>query len=482
MSREKYNEKSKNEKLETKKIKAEKQEMEKLQDKYLDKVLEQIRCKKARPYIAKELESHLEDQITDNIKAGMSKEKAEQEAVRDMGDPVETGVELDRIHRPQIAWKLLILVGLLSVLGIIVHTVITKNSGVANLISSKRYIAHVAIGIAVMCGIYFLDYTWIARHAKKIGVVLMAACILASVFGINIVNGNIYWPLYISGHYIFMKAFILLYVPVYGGIIYHYHGSGYGGLVKSVLWLLLPVFIMLQAPAFMTASTLAICMLVMLTVAVLNDWFHVSKTKAIAGIWGASVIAPAVLLAVLYFGDYLSAYHKSRITAWNDSGNEMNYIANLMHNMLKQDQMIGANGVNISQKLPDYNADYLLTYLSATYGILAGICICAILAILILAVFRTAVKQKNQLGMVMECGCGMVLLTSFLLNVLINVGAFPTVTTFLPFLSAGGNYIVVCYAMLGIVLSVYKNRNIYPKHLYIGKQGNSRKILRNIMD
>ena len=31
---------------------------------------------------------------------------------------------------------------------------------------------------------------------------------------------NIYWPLYISGHYIFMKAFILLYVPVYGCLLY----------------------------------------------------------------------------------------------------------------------------------------------------------------------------------------------------------------------------------------------------------------------
>ena len=45
MRKEIYNEKSKNEKLEAEKIKAEKQEMEKLQDKYLDKVLEQIRCK-----------------------------------------------------------------------------------------------------------------------------------------------------------------------------------------------------------------------------------------------------------------------------------------------------------------------------------------------------------------------------------------------------------------------------------------------------
>lgn len=465
-----------------KKIYDKKIENEKLQDKYLEKVLEQIRCKKAKPYIAKELESHLEDQIADNIKSGMNKEQAEKEAVRDMGDPVETGVELDRIHKPQIAWKLLLLVGLLSIAGIIIHTIIAQNTGAANFISSRKYIVHVIIGNAVMCGIYFLDYTWIARHAKKIGVALMAACILASVFGINIVNGNIYWPLYISGHYIFMKAFILLYVPVYGGIIYHYHGSGYSGLVKSFLWLLLPVFIMLQAPAFMTASTLAICMLVMLTVAILNDWFHVSKIKAIAGIWGVSVIAPAVVFAVMYVGDYLSAYYKTRITAWIGSGNETNYIANLIHGMLKQDQMIGANGVNISQKLPDYNADYILTYLSATYGIIAGIAACAMLVVLILAVFRTAVKQKNQLGMVMGCGCGMILLTSFLLNVLINVGAFPTVMTFLPFLSAGGNYIVVCYAMLGIVLSVYKNKNIYPKHLYIGKQGNSRKILRNIMD
>lgn len=112
-----------------KKIYDKKIENKKLQDKYLEKVLEQIRCKKAKPYIAKELESHLEDQIADNIKSGMNKEQAEKEAVRDMGDPVETGVELDRIHKPQIAWKLLLLVGLLSIAGIIIHTIIAQNTG-----------------------------------------------------------------------------------------------------------------------------------------------------------------------------------------------------------------------------------------------------------------------------------------------------------------------------------------------------------------
>ena len=452
MSKETYNEKIK---------------VEKPQDKFLEKVLDQIRCKKARPHIAKELEAHLEDQIADNIKAGMSKEKAEQEAVRDMGDPVETGIALDHIHKPQIAWKLIILVGLISIAGIIVHTVIAKNSGVGVIRASKNYAIHIAIGIAVMCGIYFLDYTWIAKHAKKIGVVLLAMCALGSVFSIYSVNGNIYWPLFMNGQYILMKAFILLYVPVYGGIIYHYHGSGYAGVVKSFLWMLLPAAVMLYAPAFITAAVLLICMLVMLTLAILNDWFKVSKSKTIAGIWGISIIMPSVIFAVMYFGDYLSAYHKARITAWNDCENEMNYLSNLVQSMMKKDQMIGANGVNISQRLPDYNADYILTYLSATYGVIAGICACAVLAVLILAIFRTAVKQKNQLGMVMGCGCGMVLLTNFLLNILINTGRFPTVMTFLPFLSAGGNYIIVCYALLGIVLSVYKNKNIYPKHVCI---------------
>ena len=43
-------------------------------DEYLKILLEQIRCKKARPYIRQELQNHMEDQIEANIHAGMSYE------------------------------------------------------------------------------------------------------------------------------------------------------------------------------------------------------------------------------------------------------------------------------------------------------------------------------------------------------------------------------------------------------------------------
>ena len=46
-------------------------------DEYLKTLLEQIRCKKARPYIRQELQDHIEDQIEANIHAGMNYEDAE---------------------------------------------------------------------------------------------------------------------------------------------------------------------------------------------------------------------------------------------------------------------------------------------------------------------------------------------------------------------------------------------------------------------
>lgn len=46
-------------------------------EEYLEKLLAQIRCKKARPYIAEEIRGHIESQIEDNIVSGMTDQEAE---------------------------------------------------------------------------------------------------------------------------------------------------------------------------------------------------------------------------------------------------------------------------------------------------------------------------------------------------------------------------------------------------------------------
>ena len=133
-------------------------------DEYLKTLLEQIRCKKARPYIRQELQDHIEDQIEANIHAGMNYEDAEKEAVRDMGDPVETGISLDRIHKPQIAWKLLVMVILLSVAGILTHIMIARHINEGDASVSGRYVIHVMVGIVHEEAVILLVKTGIVFH------------------------------------------------------------------------------------------------------------------------------------------------------------------------------------------------------------------------------------------------------------------------------------------------------------------------------
>lgn len=271
-------------------------------DEYLKIVLEQIRCKKARPYIRQELQDHIEDQIEANISAGLNRSDAEKEAVKDMGDPVEAGLSLDRIHKPQIAWKLLLIISTISVIGILIHMAIDLYVTGDGTAMAPRYAFHVITGVVVMMILYFLDYTLLARFSKIIAAILIAMCFSTLLFG-NVINGMHYFISsgLFGGFRIPIQALMLLYIPIYGGILYKYRGTGYAGLVKSLLWMIIPAWLVLYLPSVMTAGLMLVSMLVMLTIAVRKSWFHVQKALSLCTIWSIFTIAPVVLILVLYW-------------------------------------------------------------------------------------------------------------------------------------------------------------------------------------
>ncbi len=90
-------------------------------EEYLEIVSGQIRSKRARIMAVKEIEDHIKDQAGAYEEEGMKQETAMEEAVRQMGDPVTTGVELDRIHRPKMDWKLFWWIVLFSALGLAIQ-------------------------------------------------------------------------------------------------------------------------------------------------------------------------------------------------------------------------------------------------------------------------------------------------------------------------------------------------------------------------
>lgn len=437
-------------------------------EKYLQAVLEQIRCKKVHPYIREELMGHMQDQMEDNRKSGMSEKEAEEAAVRDMGDPVEIGVEFDRIHRPQIAWKMLIVIGVISLLGILVHFFITRQIADGNLwdssvSGSSRYAFHVLIGLALMFVVYRIDYTYLAKYAKVIaaGILLFGLiCLYAGT-----VAGGVILGIHVGGSIVAVNTLLMLYVPIYAAVVYKYHGEGYAGIVKSIVWMLLPVYIAIRLPRMPLALMLFVSMLVVLMIGIWKGWFQVAKKRAFILMGLVAFGFPVGGLGALVLMRGSLGYYIERVQSFYMDSDGLAYYASMLDSVRDNAKWIGNSGMKFLGFVQDGNRDFILSYVTASYGLLAAIIVCCLLAVLVVFIFSASLHQKNQLGLAMGCGCGMIFLMNLAANILINMGIFPTAWTFLPFLSAGGNNIVLCYVLVGIVLSIYRYKNIYPMHV-----------------
>ena len=438
-------------------------------EEYLKVLMEQIRCKKAHPYIKQEILGHLEEQIEDNMSEGMSREEAEKAAVADMGSPVEAGIALDKVHRPKMNWGVVGLMAIISIAGIVLHEVMWREVGVLAQ-GSLEFVKYTLLGFSLMLVVYRLDYSVIARYAKVIAAGMLIACLAAKVQG-NYIGGTpwlqiIYWDIYLYFP-------MLLYVPIYGAVVYKYHGQGYMGLCKAILWMIIPVLLAWRLPMLMLSGTLLVSMMVVLTVVLAKGWFQVERKPVIAALWGCGVGIPLASLAIIVNSGIFNEYQIARIKGFFSytSNMDVHYITWRIREMLENCQVIGnGNGswMNVETLMgyiPECNTAYVFAYVLYNYGILAGILLGAVLVFLLFMIFRISFKQKNELAMVMGCGCGMAIGVNILINIAENLGLMPVTETFLPFFSKSGGGILVCYIMMGIILSIYRYKNIYPKHV-----------------
>ncbi len=154
-------------------------------EEYIKKLLEQVRFKKAHKGIEDELRAHIEDQINDNMAAGMNKESAEKAAVADMGDPVEVGISMDRVHRPRLAWNVIIIAIFIGLISSVIHEIVAYDALGADeaisVLGSHGFYTNVFIGILAMIAVYMIDYTVIAKYAKVIALGMLGLLLLGSL-------------------------------------------------------------------------------------------------------------------------------------------------------------------------------------------------------------------------------------------------------------------------------------------------------------
>lgn len=89
---------------------------------------EQMKFARDREAVQKELRDHMLDRRLDFLEQGMDLEAAEAAAVEAMGDPVETGKLLNRVHSPVLGWLWLLSKWLLVAVTLLVFLVMVSNS------------------------------------------------------------------------------------------------------------------------------------------------------------------------------------------------------------------------------------------------------------------------------------------------------------------------------------------------------------------
>lgn len=433
-------------------------------EEYLNTVTEQIRCTKAREMISGELRDHILDQAEAYEAEGMFEEEALEKAVRDMGDPVETGVSLDRIHRPQISVGILVLIGIISLASIALHGILDAYALDRSMTGyGYRHVWYVLLGYAMMLIVYRLDYSVLFCHAKFLGAAFLAIALIGyRFFGIMINGARLY--IRIGPVLFFMPVLMILYVPVFCGILYSYRGEGYKGMGKILLWALVPIWITFHIPAFSQGVVLWVTFVALAAVAVCKGWYQVPKRAALICL-GILFAAPMLIFLGAGMMGRLASYQMARIQAFLTNSPDHNYLAVQMRQFLTGSRLLGIDGEGIAKiaELPGFNSDYIFVSLVSAYGLLAGVLVAALLILLVIKVFRISFGQKNQLGMILGCGCGIVYLLQTGICIGMNLGLLPTTAAILPFFSSGGSGIVVSYMLLGLVLSVYRYKNILPE-------------------
>lgn len=448
-------------------------------EEYLTEIKNQIRDKKAREFASDELKTHIEDRAEGLQKKGMDHDSAVLQAVKEMGDPVSVGVDLDRIHRPRLAWKFLLYVIYISILSVgvlgVIFAAMPRESFIGGQFAGGLLLKQnigVLFGLVMMIIVYRLDYTVLAGKSRLIAAVfLISMAFLVCLFGVSI-NGAKRW-IRIMGILFQTHAILLLYLPVFAGILYDYRNKGAGALFKIFLWMIAPVF--LQSLYDAGWISLSIFMLfsesILFMIALNKNWYRVNKRKVFKGI-GIGFIS-LIGLFILYIIN-AADYQKARIQVWlslwglnfgSIDGNtikDMNYTNTCLNNIFLRSNFIGKSdsAIEVIESTHDAGADYILALIAATCGKLAVAVIIISLIILAVYVFSISINQKNSLGSIVGCSCGIAIAVQAVSNILIVFGYLPLAATTLPFFSLGITNIIIDYILLGLVLSIYRYQDI----------------------
>ncbi|PEV86513.1 FtsW/RodA/SpoVE family cell cycle protein [Bacillus thuringiensis] len=409
--------------------------MNKKGERFLKEVTNHIKSKEAKDLVAMELDFHLKQAKNMWMDKGLSEEVAEDKAVEQMGSPVKLGEELNKLYKPKVDW---FLIGLLvAAMGLGFLPIITF--GHADLFMNK--VIFVILGVVTAMGMMLLDY----RRLEKLGwlfytigvlILLMIKCFPTDyVIGEAIIKIG---PIKIDC-LMTMPFFFLAWASFFNN-----------SRLKFMHLLILYVF---SLYLFSTTSILLLIFIYITMVFVMLWWSKLGKNTA----WLITIL-PILPFIVrdLFSWSAVKEYRIARILGFINPAHDQ-------WDLRLQEAMSSAGWFGTYGNIKSIRAahtDFVFASLTYYYGYVLALVLVVILSLFAVRIMNIAYKINDGYGKLLLVGGVTLFVIHFICNVGMTLGILPRVSISLPFISYGLIPTLFHAFIMGIVLSVYRRKDI----------------------
>lgn len=436
---------------------------------YLNEICEQIKYKPVRKEIAKEIEDHINDIKEDLKNSGEDEEKAEIKAISQMGNAKEIGKKLNKIHKPKLDWKLLIITLVLVFFGFLVSVIKTiNNTFEANELNyMTRYILFTLFGTILGIVAYFGNYKKVQKYSYLLYIIASGIIIYTFLFGYlsYMKIGN----RYISATTIAIPLYIISFVGflmekniknIWEIKILNKPIKVKYNVIKLVLLAMISIVLIGILPSKASVMILILNYLILISAKMIltqkNNIKTVLKLWGIALILGISFVI-CILVVAPYQVERIDAIFNPEKYAQNEG-----WLALNRKMIINSAQAFGeAEDMGNANDLLDEGDNYALVSVLAHYGWVISSAMVIAIILFSCKLILDAVKIKDEYGKLLIIGISTMFILESILNILMNFNLGIEADFSIPFISYGEINMIVNLVILGFLLSIYKRKDIY---------------------
>ena len=407
--------------------------------------MDQVRWKKARPGLAAEIRTHLLDQRDACLAQGMDEGAAQGEAVRQMGDPVALGTDLDRVHRPRPQWGLLVFALALAMLGTLLRMRLSANLKFISNDDLMLDLAGGVLGAVCLAAGYLLDISALGRRAGWVSMGFLAIVVFLLLS----------WDLRVQGVSWQVEFFLYLFPLTLALLLWRLRGQGWPGVLVAMTWAGLCGISCLLTPSLFALFQVTLSALVLGLFFSCRDWFGIGKKL---GMVLVTVLGLGILFLIVYYG-YWTQF-RFDIHPELDPLNR-GYYAATIRTALSGAKWLGPADPSLwleergRSLVPNIEGDNLLTNLICSWGWLPFLAVVGAFAALFLWMLWKTIRLRQTLGRAVCLGGLTALGVQAVFSLLLNLGV-PLFAASFP-LVVGNTGTVLNMFFIGLMLSAFRD-------------------------